>query len=108
MTILISILTIIIIIKYNHPKYINDGNNNSIEGYYDITPYDFHWNMFKCLDMECLKDKSLKCYNHCNHWGESGGRHNCRLRCLDYADQYASQLKLNNILWNRILPKFKY
>ncbi len=79
-----------------------------IEPYYDITPYNFHWNIFKCLDVDCLKKKSKECYDWCNNWSELGGRHNCRMRCLDYADIQASQLKFNNYFWNRELPKFKY
>jgi hypothetical protein len=88
--------------------FFNKRNKKAVEGYHDITPYDFHWDMFKCLDMDCLKNKTKKCYDWCNNWGESGGRHNCRMRCLDYADQYAEQLKFNNYNFNRILPKFKW
>ncbi len=80
----------------------------NIEGYYDMIPYKYHWDMFKCLDMECLKEKTKICHDWCNNWGETGGRENCRMRCMDFADQYAEQLKLNNVIWNRILPKFEY
>ena len=33
---------------------------NKIEGYYDITPYDYHWDIFKCYTIDCIKDKAKK------------------------------------------------
>ena len=98
--IFILILLIVFILIYNKPF--------EIEGYYDLAPYEFHWNMFKCYDMECLKNKTRKCYEWCDNIGETGGRHNCRMRCLDYSDQDAVQLKFNNYTFGRILPRFKY
>lgn len=103
--IIFIILAIIIYFFVNNKSFVGD---EKVEGYYDITPYDYHWDMFKCLDMDCLKNKTKKCYDWCENWGETGGRHNCRMRCLDFADEFATQLKYNNVLWNRILPKFQF
>ena len=100
---IIIIIIMSIIVFFVWKKY-----NIKIEGYYDIAPYEFHWDMFKCFDFECLKDRTKKCYDWCANWGEPGGRENCRMRCMDYADEYATSLKFNNYTFGRILPKFKY
>lgn len=99
MIVIIIILIIILLIF---------SKRDNIENYHDITPYDFHWDIFKCYDGKCLRSKAKKCYDWCNHWGETGGRHNCRMRCLDYADQQADYMKLHDVIWNRNMPKFKH
>ena len=107
--IILSILLLILLIMRNKTNSTNLTNStNKIETYHDINPYHFHWDMFKCLDPECLMKKTKKCYDNCNTWGETGGRHNCRLRCLDYSDQYIEQLRFNNYNFGRVLPKIKY
>ena len=78
-----------------------------VEGYHDITPYEYHWDMFKCYDMDCLKDQSFKCYRWCDNWPEDGGRHNCRLRCLDYADMFAYDVKLNDYTFGGVQPRLE-
>jgi hypothetical protein len=82
-------------------------DNVTIEGYYDITPYEAHWNIFKCLDPKCIKDRSYKCYKWCNNWSEPGGQENCRLRCADYADEMFNSLKFQNYTWNYLNPRFR-
>ena len=77
-----------------------------IEPYWDITPYKYHWNIFKCLDMDCIKKRSYICNRWCDSWAELGGSENCRLRCTDYADQQADYIKFNNYTWGKTLPKF--
>jgi len=83
------------------------NKSTQIESFYDVTPYYYHWNMFKCLDNDCVKDESFKCYRWCDKWAELGGKHNCRLRCLDYADIMIMQLRSNHYNFNKILPKFE-
>jgi hypothetical protein len=98
--------------------YCSDGAV-TVEGFWDVLPYDYHWNMFKCLDMECLKKQTKICHDACSEIKKKdkfvfsddqdakvSTRENCKMRCMDFADQYSEQLKLNNILWNRILPNF--
>ncbi len=75
-----------------------------IEPYYDIAPYSLHWNMFKCAKPECVVRESYDCYKWCNDWetsksrtgeeaGTFGAAENCRMRCLDYADEMFDSLK---------------
>ena len=80
-----------------YPKY---------ENYYDITPYNVHWAIFKCLDGDCVKKKSYECYNWCNNWPEAGASENCKMRCMDYADQMFDSLKTQNYTWINLLPEF--
>ena len=102
------ILTIIFIVLLCLFSFLPKNNVEIKEGYYDITPYEFHWDIFKCYDDKCLRKKAKECYDWCNNWGETGGRHNCRMRCLDYADQQAEHLKLGDYFFHRNLPKIKY
>jgi hypothetical protein len=83
-------------------------NSNIVltESFYDITPYEAHWDIFKCLDPECVKKKSYDCYKWCDNWDEKGGSENCRLRCSDYADEQFDYLKFNDYTFNYLLPKF--
>ena len=83
--------------------------------YYDITPYEAHWDIFKCLDPQCVKDKSYKCYKWCDNIngsgisstsGTDGAAENCRLRCADYADEMFDSLKFQNYTWNYLLSRF--
>ena len=76
------------------------------EPFYDITPYELHWDTFKCLDSECVKKNSYECYKWCDHWPEFGGAENCRLRCSDYADEMMDSIKFQNYTWGRMLPRF--
>jgi len=77
-----------------------------IEGYYDITPYEAHWNIFKCLDPKCIKDKGYECYKWCNNIEETGAAENCRVKCADYADEMFDSIKLQNYTFNYLLPRF--
>lgn len=99
--ILLVILPAIIILLLADNK-----DKKSIENYYDITPYDYHWDIYKCYDMECAKEKGLRCYKWCNKWKEPGAQHNCRVKCLDYGDVQSDYLKFNNYTWNSLLPHF--
>lgn len=76
-----------------------------VEGYWDITPYNKHWDIFSCYDGKCIKNKSYECYKWCDYIAEPGARENCRMRCMDYADQMYDQLKYSNYQFNRLLPK---
>ncbi len=81
---------------------------NKIEPYYDITPYNMHWDIFKCLDANCIKDASYKCYRWCDMVREEGAATNCKTRCLDYADEMFDSLKLQNYTWSYLLPEFEH
>jgi len=83
------------------------ADNSKLEHYWDITPYEKHWEIFKCFDPECVKDKSYQCYKFCDHISEDGARENCRMRCLDYADQQFDYLKFQDYTWNYLNPRFK-
>jgi len=76
------------------------------EGYADLTPYRYHWDIFKCYDRECVNDKVRKCREWCNTWKEEGGAENCRIGCLDYGDIQSEQMRLNIRNFNGILPLF--
>lgn len=85
----------------------NKVNEKKVEGYYDVQPYEYHWDIFKCYDYPCVLDKSYKCYKACNKMDEEGAQHNCRQRCLDYADIQIEQLRLPNRDFNYLLPTFE-
>ena len=63
--------------------------------------------IFSCYDTDCIKKNSYECYKWCDNWGEPGGRENCRMRCMDYADQMFDQIKFMDYRFHRLLPKFK-
>lgn len=98
--IIVSVLAFFLIISTLIKK---DGH---YENYYDLVPYDYHWAIFKCYTMDCVKNKSWDCYKFCRQLGEPGATKKCRTRCLDYADIQAEQLRLNDYNFSYILPKF--
>lgn len=96
---IIIILLLVIIFLYYYEK-------THIEGYYDITPYEKHWDIFKCLDGPCVRKTGYECYKWCNNWDESGGSENCKMRCADYADEMFDSIKFQDYTWSYLLPKF--
>lgn len=100
------ILTCIIIIIIILTLY--KFSNHSIEHYWDLAPYDLHWDIFKCNDSNCARKVSYDCYKWCENIGEPGAMINCQQRCSDYADQQYTSLKLNNRNFNSLLPRFNY
>jgi len=79
---------------------------NNYENFWDIVPYKYSYNMFKCFDSDCLLRNSYICYKYCDVISEPGAKGRCRQRCSDYADIQADVLKFNNYNWNIILPKW--
>lgn len=100
------LFTIILTILLIFLSYIKFRTNKCYENYYDITPYQYHYNIFRCLDDNCIREESKKCYDWCDNWGEPGGRHNCRMRCLDYADIQHKQVSFSHYTFNKALPRF--
>ena len=76
------------------------------EHFYDMAPYELHWDTFKCLDGDCVKKASYECYKWCDNWDEPGGSENCKMRCADYGDEMFDSLKFQNYTFGGILPKF--
>lgn len=72
-----------------------------------MVPYKYHWDIFKCYDYPCVLKNSYSCYLYCNKLEEDGARHNCRMRCLDYADMQIEQLRIPHRDFNYLLPTFK-
>ncbi len=109
------LIVILIIITHLVLAYVwhNKTNNieyyaiNNIEHYADIAPYQLHWDIFKCLTMDCVKKKGLACYKWCSQWGEPGAAQNCRMSCFDNSDIQSDNLKWNTYFWNRNLPHFQ-
>lgn len=97
---LLVVSGIILFMRYKKSYHID------AEGFYDITPYEAHWDIFKCLDPECVKKKSYDCYKWCDNVDEPAASENCRLRCADYADEQFDSLKFNDYTFNYLLPKF--
>lgn len=95
--IIMSIVVILILLKQTSQK----------EHYYDLTPYNLHWDIFKCLDADCVIKKSYICYKWCDNWDEPGGSENCRTRCADYADEMFDSLKFQDYTFSYLLPRFK-
>ena len=77
-----------------------------MEPFYDITPYEAHWDMFKCLDPKCIREKGYKCYKWCDNISEPGAQENCRMRCADYADMQFNNYKLQRYNWFFRNPDF--
>ena len=101
MIIIYIILIIIILFIYNQSQ-------QNLEHYWDVAPYDLHWDIFKCNDSNCARKTSYDCYKWCENIGEYAARANCQQRCSDYADQQFTSLKLNNYTFNSLLPRFDY
>ena len=70
-----------------------------MEPFYDITPYSSHWQIFKCLDPECIRRRGKECYDWCDNVDEEGAKKNCRMRCADYADMQFDQYKFQRRNW---------
>lgn len=77
-----------------------------MEPFYDITPYEAHWRIFKCLTPKCIRDKGYECYKWCENIDEPGARDNCRMRCADYADQHFTNYKLQRYNWKDVNDNF--
>lgn len=103
----IIIIIIAIMIFLSSSSYFHSIKHINMEGYADIAPYGLHWDIFKCLDMNCVQEKGYKCHEWCNMWAEPGAQQNCRMRCEDFSDIQAEQLKFMDYRWNYLLPKFK-
>jgi hypothetical protein len=99
--ILIILIILILITIYKLFK-----KKDVVEGYYDIIPYNYHWNIFKCLTTPCIEKKSFECFRWCDNWEEEGAKNNCRMRCADYADIQTESLKYNDYTFKDILPVF--
>lgn len=107
---MVIIFIVLIIRLYNYTNNTVDQemnqevnqevNQEMVEGYYDITPYEAHWDIFKCYDPKCIKDKSYKCYKWCSNIANSGASQNCQTRCSDYADMQFHYLKFNDYTWD--------
>lgn len=88
----IIILLLILLIG----MYILSDNR---EHYYDITPYNLHWNVFKCLNGTCAIKKSYDCFKYCDYIKESGAMQQCKVSCLNVGDEMFDYLKYQNYNW---------
>lgn len=77
-----------------------------MEPFYDITPYEAHWDIFKCLTPQCVRSKGYECYKWCDKIDEPGARENCRMRCADYSDEQFDYWKFQKYNWDIINPEF--
>lgn len=102
---LIILIILIIILIYFLIK-------NRYETYYDVLPYKYDWDIYKCLDMDCVKQKSLDCFNACETLEQNklttrdGTIEQCQMACMNHGDLQADVLKWDNYTWNSLLPKF--
>ena len=123
--ILIIIILIILTLTYNSQK--------QIENYYNIVPYLYHNNIYKCLDRKCTIDNSYKCYKYCSNIkddasspqsytniaegqpfvykpsstlssGKDGARKQCELECFNVGDETFDSIKYQNYNWANELP----
>ena len=81
--------------------------HQNIEPFWDLVPYNLHWDIFSCYTEDCLKKKSYDCYKYCAKLDELGGKQNCMMRCEDYTDQKYEQIRLQDRLWNFRLGNLK-
>lgn len=98
---LLVIMVAIIIIYFLYEKKQN------VEHYYDLVPYDYVWDIYKCYNGNCIRKKGKNCYDWCKNWPEPGGKGNCRLVCLDDSDIMYQYLKFNDYNFNKMFPRFK-
>lgn len=101
--IIVCIVIIICIIIYIIPLLFN----KNVETYYDITPYERHWDIFSCYNNKCTRDNAFKCFKWCDIYTKMNEKEGCRKNCADYADQYYVSLKYNNYNFNNALPHLK-
>ena len=71
----------------------------SYETFYNITPYNLHWDIYKCLEGDCVVKESYKCYEYCRNIAEDGARQQCEIECLDIGDEVYDFLKYQNYNW---------
>lgn len=100
--ILVSVIIIICLIYV----FYNKQKVEVKEHYYNILPYKYRWDISSCYSEKCIRDKARKCFDLCEGWPEDGGKDDCRLECLDDADEIYQHLKFNNYNFNRIFPHF--
>lgn len=96
--IILIIIVILLIIIYKW--------NNRMEHFYDVVPYEAHWNIFKCNTQDCIRNRGYECYKWCNNISQQGALENCKMRCADYSDQQFDYLKFQNYTWNGINRHF--
>ena len=72
------------------------------EHFYDITPYEAHWRIFKCYTPKCIRDRGYQCYEWCKNISEEGARENCRMRCGDYSDEQFDYYKWQSYDFSKI------
>ena len=102
---MISYVLIIIILLFLLASCIRNKNKNKInEGFYDLVPYKYDWNMFKCYSEKCLDDRLNKCLEYCPKIDEPGGRLKCYRRCKQYARMQNESLRLNDYTFGPRLP----
>ncbi len=87
--------------------------NKMYEGYWDLIPYKYHYNIFKCFDLECLEREEKKCCEACynisamSNSGLMSGVGKCKVRCRRATNQQAMQLGFNDYTFSYALPRFK-
>jgi len=77
-----------------------------VEHYWDIAPYDLYWDIYKCFDEKCIRQKSYDCYLWCNNIREAGAKGQCQINCADAGDIQYQNLKLGYHDFNYLLPNF--
>lgn len=77
-----------------------------MEPFWDITQYSAHWNTFKCLTPQCIRDKGYECYKWCDNIDEEAAAEKCRVRCADYADEQFDAYKFQKYNFDLINNNF--
>ena len=99
----ITVILIIILVCF-----LYFGKEPVYEHYYNMIPYKFIYNIYKCLNTDCVLREGRKCYDFCDGFPEPAARHTCRQRCFDHADILMSDsLKFNWRNFNYQMPRFK-
>jgi hypothetical protein len=99
MIIIILVIIIIVIVFY---YLIN--NNKQTEHFWDLVPYEYRWNIFKCYNGKCTVGNSFKYAQFCNYIEDEGAREYCRQKSLDDADLQFDSLKLNKVNFGPEMP----
>lgn len=104
MLIIVLILIILYILLLIYTSRVEPTNT---EHFWNIIPYQYHWDIFKCLDKECLYKKGKACFDWCNNIREDNAAQQCRIGCSDTVDQFNQSLLFDYYTFNVLLPKFK-
>lgn len=108
-----NLIVILLLILFVAAVIYITKKNKMYEGYWNLIPYKYHYNIFKCFDLECLKKEEKKCCEACynissmSNVGLMAGVGKCKVGCKRATRQQSLQLGFNDYTWGNALPDIK-